>query len=200
MINLSDACNNLHTHYRLYSVNDSLRYDFVHNGYNCRIYYVDTSALRDLLTLVVEINNVLFPFSIAIFDPEHVSEYIPPEIYSHTKPVFQANDYSPHPFFQHIGNAILNEHVMHEHVDITRPDFYHYQNESYKPYFWRFVRQRISKDKKDRIYKSYPSDLAKRLITFCFQEHVNPHFTSDQSRAKDIVFSMRNYVPPKIST
>lgn len=192
-INFSDAYEKLLKDHRHHEINETLRYDFVHNGYNCQIFHVAKSALINVLTIIVKMNHTLYPFTITIIDPTYVPEYISPEIYQHIKWIIKADDWKTSRFFNHIKSAILNNRPVSAQINIESEGYYHYKKDDYKPYFSHFRRSNLSSDMKEKIYKSYPKDFSRQLINFCVTNNVTTCFTSDVSKAKNIRITMEQY-------
>ena len=193
-IDFTTSYNKLNLDLMNYAVNHSIRYDFQYNGYDCRIYYTHENNLQNVLTLIVDINNVLYPFVIHAINMGTITEYIAPEIYQHIKPVFAPDKYTPHPFFEHICETIQNRNPIYEHFDSHEPRLYHYQNNIHKPYFECFVRQNMSPEMKKRLKNTYPYEFYKDLYQFCREHRITTRFNIDPARAHDIVIEMQNYV------
>ena len=192
-IDLSDAYEKLLGDHHHYEINDTLRYDFVHNGYECQIFHVDKPAIANVFTIIVKMNQTLYPFPLQIVDPKNVSEYIPPEIYPFIKWIIKDDDWKISPFFNHIKSAILSNHPVYAQLNIEADGYYRYEKDDSKPYFWHFRRSNLSKGMKEKIFKSYPKDFSGRLIKFCTTNNVTTCFTSDISKATDIKISMEQY-------
>ncbi len=186
----SDAYKKILEDHRNYEINNTLRYNFVHNGYNCLIFHASESSMTKVLTVVVEINDTLYPFALQMNDITNVPEYIPSEVFSHIKQIIKLDYWKTAPFFNHIKLAILNNYPVTDRVDIEGERYYHYREDDYKPYFWRFSRVNLSETMKKKLNEKYSPEFSRKLISFCMANRVTTCFTSDINKAKDIEMEM----------
>ncbi len=192
-IDLTQAYIALNSGYTQHQINNSIRYDFTHNGYNCHIYYTPCNGLQNSITIIVDINNTFYPFAIHMINSTNVSEYIPNEIYTSINNLFVTDNYSTHDFFEHIRDTIINTVPVGNSINPHTPGFYHYQNPDNNPYFECFARQNMSDKMKKRLYNTYPANFVHDLLYFCRQHNITTRFTSDITRAHDIILEMQNY-------
>lgn len=199
-MDITKAVNKLHTDYHNADniVNRSIKYSFhYHNSYTS-VYYIKTNDLGRCIILVVSVNSFCYLMSIP-FNESHnlyyITPYIPEEIYPLLYPfIFKKDHNSPVQYFEKIIETVLNTQPITTNyvTDINRKDLYTYKNNFDCPFFQNFVRANMSYKMKNKIRKQFGSDLATQIINYCRNMGKTCRFTSDITKAHDIVLAMNN--------
>lgn len=179
-----------------YVINKSIKYSFNYYNSNTTIYYSKENELQNQIILIICVNRIDYLTTIYFLESNNqytITPYIPAEIYPHIRQdMFESNNNSPILYFERMCSVILNSHpiVANYGADLSEHDFYVYNDHNECPFFETFIRKNMSLAMKQKIYKRYDNDLAKKIIAYCKENNQTLRFTSDFNRSHDIVIAM----------
>lgn len=175
-------------------VNNTLRYQFEYNNFLTDVLYTESAGLEQTLRLIVRVDDVdylIVEFFSRCEETYTMQTYIDPEIYERIKfsVLFVNGKCRTNPYFDAMREQLLvNDPIVHPNLP---RNYYHHQDDTYKPFFETMVRKHMSPKMRDRILQSYSTDLARRILLFCGNTHTL-RFATDENRARNIEVYLDN--------
>ena len=196
-MNITNLIEKLHNDYNNLDnrINNTLRYQFKYNTYLTDVLYTEMDGLEQTLRLIVRVDDLdylIVEYFSRCEDTYTMQTYIDPEIYERIKfSVLLVNGKcKTNPYFEAMKEQLL---VNNPIVQPNPPrNYYHHQDEEYKPFFETTIRKHMSPQMRDRILKCYSTDLARRILFFCDNTQTL-RFTTDENRAKNIEAYLDNH-------
>lgn len=183
-----------------YKVNDTIRYQFLYNGFINDVFYTQKNGLEQSLRVIAKVNDIDYMF-IEHFsfanDICEIKTYIDSELYKELKfSLFFVNGKClTTPYFEKMRECIEKTHPLPKQDD--NRNYYHHTDDEYKPFFETVVRKHMSNKMRKRIFDSYDKALATRILKFCGNTQTL-RFTTDITKSKsiDVYFSSSQEINP----
>ena len=188
-MDITNVINKIHSDSNIVgaTINDTLKYEYDYNGYPVSLYYTDSDALKHILRIVIEVGDTTYLIVETFSECDCIYEmktYIDPELYNALKfnVLYVNKKCRTTPFFEEMKSSILNHTPVIANVPVK---VYTHNHPEYKPYFETVIRKKMSETMKKRIWDSYDSNLAKKIMDYC-NDMQTLRFTTDITRAHDI--------------
>lgn len=179
----------------LMKINNCLKYDMVFNGISCSIIYTKENCFENQFLIRLDIESTHYIYPVIASSRDHIIKpWIQEEVYKRVRNrLFRNIDYSTTEFFEAIKNHILRFEPAYSKYDENIRGAYRYAENEKPPYFETFVRRRMGKDMRARVYKMFDGNIQRDIFDFCTKYNMTLRFTNDITRQHNIYIEMEKY-------
>lgn len=182
------------------TVNTSIKYRFMYNGYQTDVFYTTANGLQSQLLICIAINDTDYLstlyFSKNANDEYFMNYYLTSDLYEKVKfsLLYRNGRCAATPYFESMVQAIMNNAPIPSHHirELKSRNLYQYKYNEDKPFFDTIIRKNMSNPMKKKINNKYGSAIAQQIITFCGSNRTL-RFTSDFTKSKDILTYMKQF-------